>query len=42
MSNYKRFKTYRQEKEFADIHGFKYIEAIAKENNNIQETLKYL
>ena len=36
----KRVITSRQGSEFADIHGFKYIEASAKENINIQETLE--
>ena len=36
----KRVITSRQGSEFADIHGFKYIETSAKENINIQEILE--
>ena len=38
----KRVITERQGREFADIHGFKYIETSAKENINIQEIFELL
>jgi len=36
----KRVISFRQGLEFADIHGFKYIETSAKENININEILE--